>query len=818
MIKHLGITRKSAHQAMRWATLITVMTMQLCGAALADTAWHYRIPAQPLEDALMQFATDTNLRLLLTADQVRGMSAKGIDGSMTQAQALSQLLQGSGMTYRFVDAKTVTVEPPDAKLIKTTAVRETPELQSGGGDTTLPKVTVEADADSPYADSNWTNDPSNTDYNRPNASTATKTDTPIMETPLAIQVIPQQVMKDQQATRLNQAVQNISGVYVGPGTGGTVENIFVRGFQDFNPYYNGVRLSTGWTQQGLRDIAGLERVEVLKGPGSILFGRIEPGGMINMVPKSPLTTPYYALQQQFGSFDSYRTSIDATGPIADDKSLLYRVNLAYENKDSFRDFVQGERVVVAPRLQWNISDSTQANFFFDYLHNDISPDIGGPPVFRGKVVDLPRSRSLLEPNARAISEDVLFGWDFTHAFNDQWTLRHRFYTNFTQDDENLPGAPTSIQANGRFVDRANFGVRDNTGETYFTNIDLTGKFKTGLLEHTLLAGFDYNYFQNKFSWPNGDPVPAIDIFNPVYNGNLGLLSTNFLDNGDVGDDWYGLYLQDQVKLPYDFFLLTGMRYDNADGWTYFGDDRIETNDDQVTPRVGLLWQPLPELSIYGNYVEGFGGPNVFATGPGNTPLTSQTSQQWEVGFKTALFNNRLNITGAYFDITKQNISTPIFGTRFSRPTGEAQNKGYELDVTGEILPGWNVIGAYSYIDSEITKDPFNAGNRLANVPKHGGSLWTTYALQDPVFHGLKFGAGVLARGARFGTDANDFTLSGYAIVNLMASYEMKVAGSKLTAQLNIDNILDKEYFESGRSERQHWGNARTFLGSLKLEF
>jgi iron complex outermembrane recepter protein len=143
-----------------------------------------------------------------------------------------------------------------------------------------------------------------------------------------------------------------------------------------------VRLATAWTQQGLRDTSGLERVEVLKGPGSILFGRIEPGGIVNMVPKSPLATPYYALQQQFGSFDFYRTTIDATGPITDDKSLLYRVNLAYENKDSFRDFVEGERVSVAPRLQWNISESTQANFFLDYLHNDISPDIGGPPVFR----------------------------------------------------------------------------------------------------------------------------------------------------------------------------------------------------------------------------------------------------------------------------------------------------------------------------------------------------------------------------------------------------------------------------------------------------
>jgi iron complex outermembrane recepter protein len=194
--------------------------------AWADGFSHtYRIPPQSLNNALMQFAADANLKLLFPADKVRGIQSEGISGSMTTAQALSQLLQGSGMDYRFVDAGTVTIDTPDANLIKTAEISENTEAQSGSEGQMMPKVMVEADADNPYADPNWTKDPYNTDYNRPNASTATKTDTPIMETPLAIQVVPQQVMKDQQATRLNQAVQNISGVYVGPGTGGTVENI-----------------------------------------------------------------------------------------------------------------------------------------------------------------------------------------------------------------------------------------------------------------------------------------------------------------------------------------------------------------------------------------------------------------------------------------------------------------------------------------------------------------------------------------------------------------------------------------------------------------
>lgn len=594
--------------------------------------------------------------------------------------------------------------------------------------------------------------------------------------------------------------------------------------EDCNPYYNGVRITSGWTQQGLRDTAGLERIEVLKGPASILYGRIEPGGFVNLVPKSPLATPYYALQQQFGSFSFYRTTVDATGPVSQDGSLLYRANLAYENKESFRDFVEGERVYVAPTLQWNISERTKVTFYLDYLHSDVSTDVGGPPpLFGGDgVAKLPRDRNLSEPNLRAKMEDVLFGFDWSHAFNDAWTLRHRFYTNFTWDDENLPGANQFLLEDNRTLVRTNYGIRDSEGRTYFTNLDLAGKFKTWDLEHTLLVGGDYFYFQNTFSYPDFDPVPNIDIFNPVYSGNLGLLPTNVVENGDLGDDWYGLYLQDQIKLPYDLHLLAGLRYDNAEAWQDFGvfsNGRSTTDEDAVTPRVGLLWQPAPMVSLYGNYVEGFGHPNFGALSAGGA-LKPQTSQQWEFGVKSEFFGGRLTATAAYFDITKQNLATPDPNNpRFSLPVGEVRNRGAELDVAGEILPGWNVFGVYSYIDSEITKDNGgNEGHRLANVPRHGGSLWTTYTLQHGLWRGLRFGGGVVARSEREGVEANTFQLPGFAVINALVGYETRLGPSKLTVQLNVDNLLDKEYLETGRPERTHWGTARIFLGSIRLEF
>jgi iron complex outermembrane receptor protein len=783
-----------------------LLTGNFVWPAMADAASQaFDIPAQPMDGALTELADRADLRLLYQSSAVGHLRSQPVAGAQSPEQALRILLAGSGLTYRKTADGAITVEKAAAR----------DNAEKGDEATTLKPMTVTGAAEYDATD------PFNTDYSVRSASTATKTDTPIMELPLSVKTVPRVVMNDQQITRLDEALKNVSGVYAGPGNGGTADTFLVRGFEDFNPYYNGVRLTTGWTQQGLRDAAGLERVEVLKGPASILYGRIEPGGMVNMVPKTPFDLPYYSLQQQFGSYSFYRTTIDATGPVNEDKSVLYRANLAYENKGSFRDFIEGERVYFAPTLHWDISDRTQATFYVDYLHNDTAPDVGGPPNIGNRPAELPRERNLSEPNIRAVSDDILFGFDWSHAFNDQWTFRHRFFADFTEDNENLPGAPLGLEADNRTLQRGNFGIRDNMGATYNTNIDLTGKFKTGIFEHTLLIGGDYFSFENTFAYPPADPVPPIDIYNPVYSGNLGLLPA-IEARGSLGFEWFGLYLQDQIKLPFDVHLLAGMRYDNANSWQdwgAWGNGKDTSHEDKVTPRVGLLWQPIPTLSLYGNYVQGFGAPNIGAVSPDGGTLKPQTSEQWEAGFKNDWMDGKLSLTAAYFEITKQNIATPIPFTRFYEAVGEVRNRGYDFDVAGEVLPGWKLIGVYSYIDSEILSNGgVNEGNRLANVPAHGGSLWSTYTMQEGLLRGLKFGAGVVARSQRQGSNDNNFQLPGYAIFNALIGYETYVGKTKVTAQVNADNLLDKEYFETGRADRSFWGTPRTFMGSVRFEF
>lgn len=313
----------------------------------------------------------------------------------------------------------------------------------------------------------------------------------------------------------------------------------------------------------------------------------------------------------------------------------------------------------------------------------------------------------------------------------------------------------------------------------------------------------------------------VNIYNPMYLGSSIADGAPTL-NLDSQNDWFGLYLQDQIKLPFNLNMLAGFRYDSAESSLTInsGTPTKNSRQDSLTPRGGLVWQPMPEISIYGSYTENFTGIN--GGGIGGALLPPESAQQWELGMKTELFDKRFLATLAWFDLTKQNVAVFNGNTGFSEAIGEARSAGLELDIKGEILPGWNVISAYAYTpDAKTTKGNANEiGQRFQGVPRHGGSLFTSYELQTGILHGLKFGGGVSVRSSQ-NTDSNTNTaqLPGYATVNLMSSYSWKVGGSKLTTQLNVNNLLDKNYYPAsfGRDAIEV-GAPRTFMGSVRVEY
>ncbi|MGQ0591200.1 MAG: TonB-dependent siderophore receptor [Gammaproteobacteria bacterium] len=598
-------------------------------------------------------------------------------------------------------------------------------------------------------------------------------------------------------------------------------------------FRNGFRPASG---QGIPGIANVERIEILKGPAAVLYGRIEPGGLINLVSKRPLFSPYYSIQQQFGSYDFYRTTVDTAGPLLD-SSLAYRFNFEYLDKNSFRDFVSTERILVAPSLTWRPREDTEVNLLVEYSHVDDSEDQGIPAI-GNRPAPLPISRSLVGSNNTQTSDNIYLYLTASHQLNEAWTVRGGFsgyWNDFTYDylfhdsllDDNrtlsLLPVPFDTQERG-----------------YAVYLDTTGRFETFGATHDVLLGADYYLAEkNEPTW-FGDLIPQ-DIFNPrVFNFDYAALRATNPTNFVAGDEWVGIYFQDQITLWDKVHVLGGGRYDWAgrrSGSSTISLADAEASEDTRTdrkfsPRVGLLYQPWSWLSLYGNYVESLGRNNGRdSTGRRRDP---QLATQYEVGAKTEFFDSRLSATLAFYHLTKENLPAADLSTPdpFDSVTiGEARSQGIEFDVIGQITDRLNVIGSYAYMDAEITKDPQqdeagnpllgNEGHQLPGAPRHSGSLWAKYAL---IPERLDVGAGVFAAGQRQGDFQNTVQLPGYVRLDAYAAYHWKLGPTRMTAQVNINNLLDKEYFVAAN---QFSGNPRaaiapgeplTVLGSIRLEF
>ncbi|NOV30191.1 TonB-dependent receptor [Methylomonas sp. ZR1] len=799
----------SAGKIRRHAAKAALLAALISQTAHGDAAGkqHFDIPAQSLNQALLMFGRQSQQQLMYGTDIADNLRSRNLQGDYTADEAIRILLGDAPLQAVTTGEGAITLQPRPA------------ELQNNLGPQTMPAVQVVGKA------AYDATDPYNPDYRLPNASTATKTDTPIMETPFSVQVVPKQVLEDQQVVRLDQAVRNVAGVNTSSLNQGTTDGFIIRGFQNNITYRDGMLLPTilgGGTTK--REMANLERVEVLKGPGSILFGRSEPGGIINMVTKQPLATPYYSLQQQFGSYDFYRTTIDATAPLTNDDTLLYRLNLSYENAGSFRDFVDNERVFIAPVLKWNISERTQATFELEYQHFDETNDPGITNIGT-RPANVPINTALHEPLLSKNKGDrVLVGFNWAHEFNDNWKISHRFnYENYNFSTMSLFFGAAS---NNGDVDRfLNLGPENDSGR-YFNSLNLSGKIDTAGAHHQLLLGFDHFIIDDKFVGNCCQSAPSYNIFSPSYLANVPVLDSANSFKGSYTQDWYGLYIQDQIELPYHLHALAGVRYDSAQGSdNILG--KVTSDEDYLSPRGGLLWHPMKWLSVYGSYTENFGPSSTLLRSDG-LRLPPQTAQQWETGIKTEFFDGRLSSTISYFDLTKQNIrvagtQAPLF---LPRAAGEAESRGIEFELSGEIMPGWNMIAAYAYTPfAKITKDndsnggPANTGKRLFLAPEHSGSFWNTYEFQTGSLHGLKFGAGVSGVDQRQGDADNSFQLPGYMTVGLLASYQMKIGKTKLTTQINADNLLDKGYYAGTNSGNFiAIGAPRSFMGSIRLEY
>ncbi len=667
-------------------------------------------------------------------------------------------------------------------------------------------------------------------YTGTNATTATRTDTPLRDIPQSIQVVPQQILKDQQVIRLNEAVRNVSGISSGDNFGSSRDGFVIRGFSSSfgrNILTNG--LGSNGFASGLNETANLERVEVLKGPASVLYGNLEPGGVINLVTKKPLSQPFYFGELQLGNYSFYRGAIDISNPLNRDRTASYRLNAAYENSGTFRNFDRRiERTFFTPVVSLQIDKQTDFTLEFSYL-NDERPFDRGLIATGNKVVDTPHSRIFGEKNDVSNLEEIGARYELEHRFNENLKLRNafRFLSSNTFDYRAEPlGLDEENEETGELL--RNFRSNDDIAKRYAMQTDLTSKFKTGPVEHTLLFGIDFsrNTAEGTQKRLPAGLTPSINIFNPIYNQisrpALSELTNTVRDNQDSANS-LGIFLQDQIALTNNLKLVLGGRFDIVDQESKDNTSDTTSNqyDEAFSPRVGLVYQPIPPLSLYASYSESF-QPN-FATRFDGSFLEAERGKQYEAGIRGEFLDKKLVTNLAAYQISKSNVaSTDINNPDYFVAIGEQKSWGIELDVAGQILPGWNVIASYAYTDAKVTADAITAsngtltGNRLSNVPYNAASFWTTYEIQKGNMQGLGFGIGMFFVGERQGDLENTFQVPSYIRTDAAIFYRR----SNWKAGLNFKNIFDIQYIRSTESYREAIapGDPFTVVGSIAIEF
>ena len=643
-------------------------------------------------------------------------------------------------------------------------------------------------------------------YRSLSATGATKTDARLLDLPQSVRVLTADLLTDAGVTSLAGALDLASSISRQSNLGGLWDSYAMRGFTgdpNFGSDYlvNGFSSSRGYN--GLRDGASTDSVEVLKGPASALYGRGEPGGTVNIITKKPRLVPAYSADFSVGSFRTYRSAVDLTGPLSagPDNSLAYRLNVAHEKGDSFRDTISHERTLVSPSFIWLIGSATTVSYEIEASRQQTPFDRGVPAV--GGVLGLvPNSRFLGEPSDGPITVKS-FGQQLfvRHELNQAWSLQ----AGLSYRDSELHGFSSELNdilADGRSARRQR-RHRDWSSTDVSGRVELLGAFSAAGLRHQVLAGVDFYRFDDDRVSLRRNPSAAnpypIDIFQPVYGGTTTALAlfSSTLEHQRAR----GVYVQDQIDLGQRWKALLGVRHDSYDQSVGNRITRAVNQQDlaAVSPRVGLVYQPRTDVSLYASVAKGF-RPNS-GISLENTAFAPERSHALEAGVKIDSAGGKLSTTLAVYRIDKKNVlTTNPLDTNFAISAGEVGSKGLELDVSGEIVRDVRLSAVYAWTDAAVTRgdNTIVTGSAFPNVPKQSANVLLTPRFR--LGSGMAtLGGGLNYVGERTGDVAvsSTFRLPAYTTAQLIASY---APDDKLRFALNVANLFDKTYYASSYSK------------------
>ena len=745
--------------------------------------FRFDIAAKPLPQALSDFSRVTGISVVYTDEAPYGVTAPAISGQMSAEQAMQRLLSGSAMTFRQTDGHTLVLEPmPSAGVLNL-------------GATTITSV---QDA--------------SLSYQPPATTSIARSSATLQEIPQTINVVAAQVLRDQAPRNLDDALANVSGITQGNTLGSTQDSVMTRGFGDNR---NGSIMRDGMPiVQGRGLNASVDRVEVLKGPASLLYGIQDPGGVVNMVSKQPQVQAYNALTARGSSYGAGKNgsgaSLDSTGALGE-SGLAYRLVLDHEDEDYWRNFGTHRESLVAPSLAW-YGDSTTLQFAYEH-REFLSPFDRGTAIdpLTNHPLDIPAERRLDEPFNNMEGRSDLYHFEADHELNDNWSAHFGYSWNRETYDASQVRITAIDPAKGTLT-RNMDGTQGALSTDRFTTVSLQGQVELAGMQHDLVLGVDdeYRKIYRADLIRQKSQAPSFSYLDPVYGREVAGTTVSAADSAQTDllrSD--SVFLQDSIHLNEQWILVAGGRFQEYD--QYAGKGRpfkanTDTNGQKWVPRAGLVYRYSDALSFYGSYTESFKPNSTIAPLSGSSTVLDgsvapEEAKSWELGAKLVLPGL---ITGniALFDIKKRNVLVanaegPV--TIYSA-AGEVRSRGLEMDLSGQLSERWSLIGSYAYTDAEVTEDPTYQGKKLQNVARNSGSLSAVYDFGSLIGGDqLRVGAGARYVGERAGNAVNDFDLPGYTVADAFATYDTRLDGQKVKFQLNVKNLFDRTYYTSAAS-------------------
>ncbi len=759
-----------------------------------------------MRSAIDAFIRVTGWQVGYSSSSVTGKTSRAVIGEMTPVAALAKLVDGTGVSAKITG-------PSTAALVDNIEASGSSAAEAGA--TVLDTIVIQGNAETAVSPVDG--------YVATVSGAGTKSDTPIMQTPQSISVVGRKEMEDRGVQSVSDALNytpSFTSETYGQVSNG-VEHVKLRGFDSPSQYLDGV-LSNGFLEP-----YGLERIEVLRGPASILYGQANPGGLISSVSKRPTDQPIREVGLMTSQYGGIQGFFDFGGKIDKDGQFLYRLTGLGKNLGtSFENGSRYQRVYIAPAITWQPDADTKLTILAKYQYDPRLLSLPNVP-YEGSIK--PRPDGFRYPQNWYNSDPAYdkgsyrrsyqIGYDFEHRFNDVWSIQQNLrYEQVELNRQYLTALPFP---NSTTVGRTAQHLYEET-KIFSVDTHAQAEFSTGPLQHVALFGIDYRH--NDYLSKSGCctvSVPGLNVFDPVYGVFSGPAPE--LTSGTDQKSWQlGLYAQDQIKWD-RWTLMIGGRYDWADSKTYdaFNDRSLtdEMNQHAFTKRAGLVYEFDNGFAPYVSYSESF-QPQA-GTDRGGNPFDPTTGRQYEAGlrykptFVDALF------TVAVYDLRKQNVTTtdPV-DSNYSVQTGEIASRGIEFTGSANVTDNLRLTASYSYLDNEITKDNVanNVGKWPNGIPRNQASAWVDYTFDYGVFDGLGLGAGVRYLGKSPGDNANTIWNPAATLVDAAIRYDFgkKFPDLKgLQLSVNATNLLDKEYAKCvGSTYICYYGSGRTVFGTL----